>query len=470
MARVPTSRRWTPPLSERTGPRYLAIADALESDVRTGRLTAGDALPTQRELARRLGVNFTTVTRAYAEARRRGLLTARVGRGTFVANPDLHDAIDAERSPHDHELSVNAPPVPAWLDAAFRGTVARLAADPAVARKVLTYASRLGDAKSHDAGVAWLESRGLHAEIDRVVVTGGAQHALTLLLSTIAKPGDVVLTEKLAYPGLHTAAAMARVRLAPVEIDEEGLRPDDLEAMCQRARPKALFCVPTLQNPTAAIMSYERRHDIITVARRHHVPIVEDDICGPLFPDATPLAAIAPNDVVHIASLSKCVAPGLRTAFVLVPTSAEAERLAAAVRTSVLMLSPLALALAATWIGDGTAQKAVADIRREATLRVQLARRLLAEDRVVAPPGSLHAWLRLPESSTLAGFVAQAQQRGVRVAPADWYVTHSEGGVQVPSAVRLTLGAEPDRARLERALRALASIIDQPQSRRASSL
>jgi DNA-binding transcriptional MocR family regulator len=166
------------------------------------------------------------------------------------------------------------------------------------------------------------------------------------------------------------------------------------------------------------------------------------------------------------------VAPGLRTAFVLLPTSAEAERLATSVRTSVLMLSPLATALATAWINDGSAQKAVADIRREATTRTQLARHLLGEDRLVAPAGSLHGWLRLPETLTVAGFVAQAQQHGIRVAPADWYVTRgdAESSMGVPNAVRLTLGAEQDRARLERALRTIASIIDRPETLRASSL
>src|SRR5919202_5275953 len=110
--------RWTPRLSRRGGPTYRAIADALEADVRAGRLTPGDPLPTQRDLAEQLGVNFTTVTRAYAEARRRGLITATVGRGTFVAAPDTRRLASGARRPtEDHDLSVNAPPVPRWMPA-----------------------------------------------------------------------------------------------------------------------------------------------------------------------------------------------------------------------------------------------------------------------------------------------------------------------------------------------------------------
>src|SRR5690348_1230026 len=114
---------WVPKLGRREGPAYQAIADALESDVRAGRLAPGDPLPTQRELAKHLGVNFTTITRAYAEGRRRGLLTATVGRGTFVASPRARLLDGNARAAQDHDLSVNAPPVPSWLPGVLRDTV-----------------------------------------------------------------------------------------------------------------------------------------------------------------------------------------------------------------------------------------------------------------------------------------------------------------------------------------------------------
>ena len=117
---------------------------------------------------------------------------------------------------------------------------------------------------------------------------------------------------------------------------------------------------------------------------------------------------------------------------------------------------------------DGTAERATADIRREATARAQLARDILGADRVVAPDGSLHGWLTLPPSWTVAAFVALSQQRGVRVTPADWYVTSPSESFRAPTAVRFTLGAEQDRRRIEHALRTLASILAQPAGSRTS--
>lgn len=472
MTRSNLADRWMPALAPGSGPAYRAIADALEADIRAGRLTPGASLPTQRELADQLGLNFTTVTRAYAEARRRGLLTATVGRGTFVADGNTRFPPAEMREPRDHDLSVNAPPVPSWMPAAFLETLSRLANDRALAQDVLTYNSRLDSVRALSAGVDWLRARGLEAESNRVVVTAGAQHALSLSLSTFARPGDTVVTEALAYPGLHAAAALAGVRLAPIAIDEEGLRPDALDDACERLRPRALFCVPTLHNPTTAVMSLDRRREVLDVARRHGLRVVEDDICGPLLPDVAPLAALAPDSVVHIASLSKCVSPGLRTTFVQVPTADDATRLTAAGRASVLMLSPLPLEVAARWIADGTAQRAVDDIRRETTARGTLAREILGAHRLTAPAASLHAWLELPSSWPLAGFVAQAQQQGVRVAPADWYVIRADGepASDTPAAVRIALGAEQDRSRFEQALRIVETILAHPVGLRASRL
>src|SRR5690242_9693020 len=130
------SDRWVPQIGKRTGPAYLAIADALEADVRSGRVKPGEPLPTQRDLARRLGVNFTTVTRAYAEAQRRGLLTATVGRGTFVTDPAARTSDEPAGALQDYNLSVNAPPVPAWLHTALSETLAQLSRDPAISERM----------------------------------------------------------------------------------------------------------------------------------------------------------------------------------------------------------------------------------------------------------------------------------------------------------------------------------------------
>jgi DNA-binding transcriptional MocR family regulator len=465
---------WTPRLRRAEGPVFKEIADAIEADLRAGRLGTGDPLPTQRELAKHLGLNFTTITRAYDEAKRRGLVTARVGRGTFVASPSASRKAREPDLPGDTDLSVNTPPLPSWMEATLWNTLERLRRDAPTTQMLLGYESGQQADVAHDAGVTWLESRGLAASPERVVLTAGSQHALSVLLTTLARPRDVVLVEALGYPGLQGAAASRSVRLVGVELDGEGVRPDALEDACKKYKPKALFCVPTLQNPTTAVMSLKRRNAIVDIARKYRIRIVEDDICGPLLADApAAFSAIAPDISFYIGSLSKCVAPGLRVAFVLLPTIEEAARLRAAVRASVLMLSPLPLSVASAWVTDGTANRAILDIRKEAIARGATLRKILSGFDVAAPAGSIHAWLRLPHPWTLASLVAQAHRARLRVAPADWYVMPStpDGATPIPPAhIRVALGAEPDRAVFEAAIERLASILEHAPSHGPSSL
>ncbi|MGI8764969.1 MAG: PLP-dependent aminotransferase family protein [Gemmatimonadaceae bacterium] len=480
MSQQRQSRTWRPHLSGRSGPLYRAIADAIEADTHSGVLAAGDSLPTQRELADSLGVNFTTITRAYAEARRRGLITARVGRGTFVAEPRLAREDQPEPGIRDYNLSVNQGPVRPWLTHALKQTLGRLSTDSSVVRNFLSYNSQDGGSPAaRDAGVLWLERCGVPGTRDRLVIAQGAQHAVSMLLQVLARPGDTMLVEALSYPGFRSAAQLAGVRIVPVVMDDDGIDPEALEQACRRYSPRLLCCVPTLQNPTTAIMPLDRRHALINIARRYSLAVIEDDAYGPLALDPPPtLAALAPDLVTYVGSLSKCVAPGLRTAFLLTPTSADAERLQAAVRASVLMLSPIPIALASAWIRDGTAERALNDLRQEMTARGALARTVLAQYDLSLPSGSLHAWLRLPFSSSVAAFVARAHQCGVRVAPSDWYVMPPPGDVPTsaslaPSAVpavRLALGAEQDRGRVAEALSRLASILGRPGSLQTSSL
>lgn len=212
------------------GPLYLQIVEALASDIRRGRLTRGQGLPTRRALAKALGVDLTTVTRAYAEARRRGLTEARVGRGTFVA-----EAIGEARLPAvaltDIDLSMNLPPQPAEAD--IEGRIARGIA--ALSREVglaryLTYRPVAGTADERAVASAWMRARLPGIDAERLVISGGTQAALTALLGQLTRRGDVVLTEALTYPGFRAAAALLGVELIGVAMDRHGVVPDALVA------------------------------------------------------------------------------------------------------------------------------------------------------------------------------------------------------------------------------------------------
>ena len=444
---------WLPTIADRTGPLYLQIVEALASDIGRGRLSRGQALPTHRALAKALDVDLTTVTRAYAEARRRGLTDARVGRGTFVA-----EGISAARLPPlakaDIDLSMNLPPQPA--DADIEGRIARGIA--ALGREVglaryLTYRPAAGTEDERETASAWMRARLPGIDAERLVIAGGTQAALAALLGQLTRRGEVVLTEALTYPGVRAAAALLGVKLVGVAMDEHGAVPDALASAIQRHKPRLVYLTPAIHNPTTASMTPIRRRQVAGIIAKANLILIEDDAYGLLDRDSVTLASSIPRRSYLLASLSKCIAPGLRVSFVAAPDPAAAEMLAGALRATTQMSTPLTTALAIRWIQDGSADAIVSAIRAEAAFRQKLAAKALAGHSFAAHRNGHHIWLPLPDSWSRAEFAVHAQRRGLTVMTSDAFSV----GPTAPHAIRVALGAVPSRADLARGLTMLAA-------------
>ena len=447
---------WRPDLEARPGPLYMAIVDALAADVSSGALKPASRMPTHRDLAESLGVTVGTVSRAYAEAARRGLVTGEVGRGTFVRGRSLPPVGPEPRPSGLLDLSQNHPPPegPAFR-AALESALVALARQPDLG-PLLDYPADGGNPEDREAGAEWIRRTGLPAEPGRVLVCAGSQHGLTTVLATLLQPGDLLLTEALTYPGLKAVAGLLHLRLQGLPMDAHGLRPDAFEDACRGGAPRAVYTIPTIQNPTTTVMPEERRREIAAIARAHGVAVVEDDIHA-LLPEERPrpIAAFAPELSHYLMSTSKTLVPGLRIAYMIAPEGM-VGRLAASLRASAWAAAPLMAALASSWIRDGTADAIVADRRREAVARQALLRTRLAGAEYDAHPFGYYAWLRLPEPWRSDGFVAEMRARGVVVSPPEAFVV---GRAPVPHAVRLCLGAPRTRADLDRALTAVAEAL-----------
>ncbi len=243
----------------------MRIVDALAADIESGRLVRGQRLPTHRALATELGIDLTTVTRAYGEARRRGLLDARVGQGTFVSETTVRSASHVA-SQITIDLSMNLPPQPVEANLDLRiaqglDTIRRESGFSAF----LTYSKPGGSDLELETAADWLRHRVSDANAERLVIFPGSQAIVFNALLALTSPGDVVLTEALTYPGLKTAAARLGVRLIGLPMDEQGVRPDALKDACRKHKPKAIYLVPTQQNPTTATagpapQSHRRNH------------------------------------------------------------------------------------------------------------------------------------------------------------------------------------------------------------------
>ena len=445
---------WTPRALSGDSPVYLAIADTIAEDVASGRLRPGAQLPTHRELAHVLGVDLTTVTRGYAEARRRGLLLGRVGRGTFVRG---HVPTAAETDAVA-DLSLNLPPLldPDLPAQALTATLEELSKSLDVG-SLLKYQDNAGMELHRQAGASWVSQRVPDPDPDKLVVTNGAQHAISVLLSTLSSPGDVVLTEELTYPAFRSAAEHLSLKVRGLAMDKDGITVDAFRRAC-KAGARLLYVTPTLQNPTTISMPSSRRAAVARIAREFDVRVIEDDVYGILVDAAPPpFATHAPERTYFLSSLTKAVAGGLRIGYVLCPTTADAERVAAGVRVSTWMAPPLMAHIASRWVRSRTAREILRANRAEATRRQTLAKRLLSGFSWHATRFSYHGWLELPAGWTTAEFVAQARRANVAVTPSDAFAV---SGRWEPAAVRLSLTALRNRDDLEDALGRIARLLE----------
>jgi DNA-binding transcriptional MocR family regulator len=354
-------------------------------------------------------------------------------------------------------MSMNLPPQPQdpslrdMLRDGLAGLLQR--ADMAA---LMTYHLGAGSPQDRAAGAAWL--RPVLGEVDpaRTLVCTGAQCAITALLVLLARPGDTILTEPLTYPPFRAASRQLGIRLNAVAADDHGLLPDALDEACRTLAPKAIYCIPTMHNPTAVTMSPVRRQAVAEVALRHRVALIEDDAYGllPRQPMAA-IATLAPDLTYYLGTLSKCLSPGLRIAYVVAPGQAEAARLEAAIRATSLMPPPLMTAVVTGWIQQGTAEALCEGIRREIAARQAIARELLPADSFAAHPEGPHIWLTLPPRWHRMAFSAHVRGLGLAVAPSDPFAVAEPP----PNAVRIGLGAAESQAALRTALRSVAMVL-----------
>ncbi len=449
---------WTPDIGRVEGPRYLALASAITEAIDSGALRPGAQLPPQRELAQRLNVTVGTVGRAYNIVKARQLVTGEVGRGTFVRENPADGALPnylPERQPGTIDFACYA--------AASQGLAEAVTATlgDVAARSMLLplhkYPPAPGFLTHRAAGATWMARAGLEVAPERVMVCNGAQQALMVALTAMTGRDDVVLTERLAYSGLKALATLLDRPLHGVEIDEQGLVPAALEEAIVETGARLVYLQPTVHNPTGAMMPEERRRAIAAILQRHQVTAIEDDgHIGALRDRPAPLAQFAPDWVIYVNGLSKCISPALRVAYVASPGWLF-ERLANTLHALTLSNSPILGEAAAVLINNGTAD-AIADryLVALAECHEAIGARLGSTPHTAHPAG-FYVWIELPPHWTSLEFSEAARRAGVSVVPADNF---SADGVP-PRAVRVSVNPTQRLEVIEKGIDALVRLMEE---------
>lgn len=314
-----------------------------------------------------------------------------------------------------------------------------------------------GQPGDRNAGAKWLRTRlGPNVYPEDIVVTNGTTMALALAARRVAKSGSIVLTDQLACYGFQSILRFLGIPLVGVAMDQYGLLPDALDAACRCHKAAALFLVPTLHNPTTITMPEHRRLEVVDVARRHGLAILEDDILGLIHHSPPPaFASLAPDITWYATGLSKCVSPGLRVAYLRPPSREEATKFVSDYKTmSIWFAAPIVAEMAQHLIESGNAAKILLGIRDEARTRQNIARNILIRGTFSSAPEAFNIWLEMPLASSSADFVEAMRAQGILLRVGDPYSVRPFAPI---SAARVCLGSAPSHDDLAIALHKIAS-------------
>lgn len=422
---------WKPRLADAGGLIHERLVLALAQDILSGALPSGARLPPHRDVADQLNVSVGTVTRAYATLQRQGLVRSEKGRGMFVTsrtrNPDRR-----------MDLSINAPP-PVLTGRMLSEAMSRVAAS--IDADCFTRYMAPGGLPEHRLMLARMiaAAGGPSFDPSQVIITEGAQQGIFLAMAA-APPGPLAI-EELTYPGALRAARQLKRPLVPLALDDQGITPDSLEAaLAGKNPPVLLYLVPSVQNPTGAVMGVERRRLIADIARSTNLTIIEDDVYSAFAPAKLPsIAEFAPDHVLYVGSLSKCLAPGLRMGYVAAPP-AMLDTLGDWLMAMRTTATPFAGMLLSYWVSEGVAETIVQAIRAETARRNQIARSVLGPWLSPLQSDSLHVWLPM-ETARAREIVLAAAQAAISLAPPDAFMVDPN---LARSGLRICIGTLDD--------------------------
>lgn len=461
---------WLPDLEGRSGPLYSRIADSIAAAIDSGALRHGDKLPPQRNLAFDIKVTIGTVSRAYALARERGLVTGEIGRGTYVCTPASSDSaglsapINTGQTKGVPDRAASAEPV-IRLDSTAAPDVGQASIIDRHLRSIAQECpSELVDyiraipPSWEEAGSVWLSGENWRPDPGDVVPTLGVHAAAMAIIAAVTAPGDRIAMEELSYASIARAATVIGRRVATVAADSDGFDPAEFESVCAQQHPRLAFLSTSTANPTGITLSASRRAAIAEIASRHNVWLIDDLIYDSLsHQPIPPLASFAPEKTFTLGGLSKSVASGVRSGWAACPPHM-AERVLVAQKL-ITGGKPFMIAeLAARLVLSGDAEQIRDRVRDDVAERVRLADAIFPEYNLAANPYFSFLWLELPEPWRSSEFRHAAARAGVLIDDEDEFKTARLN--KTFYRFRLGLTQPPDHRTLKQGLAVLRRIID----------
>jgi len=287
----------------------------------------------------------------------------------------------------------------------------------------------------------WLSKPGFPIAADAVVIGCGGHHALSMIILATELSGGKVLVDPVTYNGFIGLSSMFNITLIPCPVDEDGLRPDVIAALCKADNIKAVYLMPTIHNPLCYIMPLQRRQEVVEVARQFDLLLIDDDAYGFLDSGALPsFAHLAPERGFYIYSFSKILAPGIKTSYIVTPEKWKSQTENAAWMTSSGSVT-LYNRLVSNWVKQGIVEKVIEEKRQAAAEKQRLAANILKKYNYLTQVSSYHFWIPLPQSANARQFGESLSEKGVDVVTSAAY--NVTGDISY-NGIRVALGNVPD--------------------------
>lgn len=445
---------WKPVLDRSQRSLYKALAHQMEQDIQAGILRPGTKLPPQRELADFLDVNVSTITKAFRLCALKGLLSATVGSGTYVAYDVMTNArLMVENS------------APSWID--FGATVPPPAGHPIITDllkelvaddalpNLFNYPREQTAQWQKDTAVQLMSYCGCTTDRQRILTASGGQNALSAVLAALFHPRDRIAVDDHTYPGIKTAAAMFGIQLVPIAQDGDGMSPEALAFACKNEEIKAVYLISACQNPTTITMPPMRRLEIAKVIKQFGCLLIEDGTYQLMHRDMAAVSETLQGQSIYIVTLSKVIAPGLRIAWISVPPTYY-QSVSDALYSLNVSVVPIMAELASRVIASGQFEQIMTNHRAAAKARNDLVNRWLGQEMCLGRDEDIFRWLLLPSTIDSATFSQLALSEGVQVFPSEKFAV---GKTKPVHAVRLSICGPTDVEQLEKGVRILANLL-----------
>ncbi|MBZ0278427.1 MAG: PLP-dependent aminotransferase family protein [Anaerolineae bacterium] len=450
-------------------PIYRQLIRHVKAQIESGTLPAGMRLPASRDLAEQLNISRISVVNAYAELRAEGYLSAHAGRGTFIAGEsgtpptapkngtpsEIEMPTTPDRSMREMMRMGRKPGVLSFNGGALPGEFYPLAQLRDAINTVferdgtqaLMYEMTEGYAPLRAAVRDYVSALGIQCSANQVLITGGSQQALDLVVQALLSEGDVMVTENPTYLGMIDIARTRRVQIHGISIDEEGIRLDMLENYILDNHPKLIYVMPTFQNPSGTVMPLHRRRQLLNLANDHHIPILEDGVYHEIRFDGEampPLKALDDTGIVlHASGFTKMMLPGIRIGY-LISNNVHYERLvrvkqAADISTPTLNQRAVHLMLERGVLAQQL-ERNNRELKRRLEVALEAAERFLPPDtRWNIPSGGLYLWIELPHNGpNAAELYVSAVEMGMAYAIGNVFYTNGCGSYRI----RVNFGAQ----------------------------